>query len=84
MFRLAHIDQNSAGWFGRRRWGWLFATFLIAAQVLGDIINTVSGNPAQGLVGATIASALLVYLLRSTVRSAFAPIGTTAGNSPKN
>lgn len=59
------------GWFRRRRWGWMLATIVIATQVLGDIVNAASGNLLQGLVGATIASALLFYLLRPAVRSAF-------------
>lgn len=50
--------------------GWLCATVLIAAQILGDVINAASGKAAEGLLGATIAGALLVYPLRSTVRGA--------------
>jgi len=62
---------SAVGWFKRRRWGWLFAICVIAVQVLGDIINALSGNLVQGVVGATIAGALLTYLLQSKVRSAF-------------
>jgi hypothetical protein len=65
------LALSAVGWFRRRRWGWLFATCIIAVQVLGDITNAVSGNWAQGMVGATIAGALLIYLLRPNVRSVF-------------
>ena len=78
------LGLSAFGWFQRRRWGWLCATVLIATQILGDIINAVSGNPAEGLVGATIASALLAYLLRSTVRAAFSPMRRLANDAPKN
>jgi NADH:ubiquinone oxidoreductase subunit 2 (subunit N) len=69
------LGLSALGWWRRRHWGWLSATFLIAAQVLGDIINAASGNLLHGLVGTTIASALLIYLLRPSVRAAFAPNG---------
>jgi hypothetical protein len=73
-FALAFTLALAAiGWFRRRRWGWLLATIVISTQVLGDIINAASGNMLQGLVGATIAAALLFYLLRPTIRSAFPP-----------
>jgi hypothetical protein len=67
------LGLSAFGWFRRRRWAWLLATLLIATQVLGDIINAASGNLLQGLVGATIAAALLFYLLHPAVRSAFPP-----------
>ena len=63
----------ASGWFRRRRWGWLLATIIIAIQIPADIINTVSGHLLQGLIGTTIATALLFYLLRPSVRSAFRP-----------
>jgi hypothetical protein len=67
------LGFSAVGWFRRRRWGWLLATIVIATQLVGDIINAASGNLAQGLVGAAIASALLFYLLRPAVRCAFTP-----------
>lgn len=78
------LGLSAFGWFQRRRWGWLCATVLIATQILGAIINAVSGNTAQGLVGATIASALLAYLLRPTVRAAFSAMKGFSDDSPKN
>ena len=72
-FLLAYsLGMSAFGWFRRRLWGWRLATIIIAMQILGDIIDTASGHLLQGLVGATIASALLFYLVRPAVRSAFA------------
>ena len=65
------LGMAAIGWFRRCRWGWLLATIVIATQVLGDIVNAASGNLLQGIMGATIASGLLIYLLRPAVRGAF-------------
>ncbi|MBV9885587.1 MAG: hypothetical protein JO119_03480 [Acidobacteria bacterium] len=65
------LGISAIGWFRRRRWGWRLATIIIAIQIAGDIINTASGHLIQGLIGATIAGALLFCLLRPSVRSAF-------------
>jgi hypothetical protein len=62
---------SAVGWFRWRRWGWLLTTILIAIQIPRDAINVMSGNLAQGLFGAVVASALLFYLLQPEVRSAF-------------
>ena len=60
------------GWFRRRLWGWRLAVFIIATQVLGDLANAFMGDVVRGGVGVLIAGALLFYLLRPAVRSAFA------------
>ena len=62
---------SAIGWFLRRRWGWLLAAIVIGIQIPRDIMNAVSGNLAQGLFGATVAAALLFYLLKPEVRGAF-------------
>jgi hypothetical protein len=49
---------------------------IIATQVLGDLVNAFMGDVVRGGIGSPIAVALLVYLLRSEIRSAFA-----SGNS---
>jgi len=59
------------GWIKRRFWGWALAVVIIASQVLGDFVNALKGELLKGAVGAAIAVALLVYLLRSTTRGAF-------------
>ncbi len=60
------------GWIRRRFWGWALAVIIIASQVLGDLVNAVRGEFLKGSVGVVIAGALLIYLLRSNVRNAFA------------
>ncbi len=58
-------------WFGRRLWGWRLTVAIIATEVLGNIVNALMGDVVRGGVGFVIAGALLVYLLRPQVRSAF-------------
>lgn len=60
-----------AGWFKRRLWAWRLAVVIIAAQVLGDVVNAFTGDVVGGAVGVVIAGALLFYLLRPEVRSNF-------------
>lgn len=62
----------SLGWFKRRRWGWWLTVAIIATQVLGDLINIFRGDLIRGGAGLLIAGALLFYLLRPQLRSAFA------------
>jgi hypothetical protein len=59
------------GWFKHRLWGWGLAVAVIAAQVLGNLINLFRGDLLRGGVGFCIASALLLYLLRPAVRAVF-------------
>jgi len=60
------------GWFRRRVWGWRLAVAVIATQVVGDLANAFLGDIVRGGIGFLIAGALLFYLLRPEVRSAFA------------
>lgn len=63
----------AVGWFHRRSWGWRLAVALIAAQVLGNLVNFFRGRVLEGAVGITIAGALLLYLLSRSIRILFAP-----------
>jgi hypothetical protein len=67
----AALAVAGAGWFGRRLWGWRLAVVIIATQVLGDLVSIFMGHLARGAVGVTIASALLLFLLRPNVRADF-------------
>ena len=67
----ASLAAAGAGWFGRRLWGWKLAVAIIASQVLGDLVSIFMGHFVRGAVGVTIAGALIFYLLRPEVRSAF-------------
>lgn len=61
----------AAGWFRRRRWGWVLGTSIIAINAVGDVVNLAIGEPWKGGVGVLIAGLLLVYLTRSNVRRYF-------------
>lgn len=61
----------SVGWFKRRKWGWLLGTSIVAINAVGDLVNTLRGQIAQGAVGIAVAGLLLLYLTRSSVRDYF-------------
>jgi hypothetical protein len=65
------LAAAAALWFKRRVWGWRLAVVIIATQIAGDLVNFFSGHVIEGGIGVVIASALLVYLLRTDVKSAF-------------
>jgi hypothetical protein len=67
----AALAVAGVGWFGRRLWRWWLTVVIIATQVLGDLISIFMGHFVRGAVGVTIASALLIYLFRPVMRSAF-------------
>ena len=67
----AALVTAAAGLFKRRVWGWRLATAIIATQIAGDLVNAFSGHLIEGGIGVGIASALLLYLLRSDVKAAF-------------
>jgi hypothetical protein len=62
----------SAGWFQRRFWGWTLAVAVIATQVVGNLVNAISGDLLKGGIGLTLAGALLYFVLRPKVRGVFA------------
>ena len=66
------LTTAAIGWFRRRLWGWKLAVVIIATQVLGDVANCLRGDLLRGGTGVIIAGALLVFLLQSKVRAAFA------------
>jgi hypothetical protein len=68
----AALTAAGIGWFRRRVWGWRLAVVIIAAQVLGDVVNCVRGDLLRGGTGFIFAGALLLFLLRPKVRAAFA------------
>ena len=72
LFLAATLAAASLGWFKRRRWGWRLAVAIIATQILGDLVNIFRRDLLRGGIGLLIAGALLFYLLRPRLRSAFA------------
>ena len=67
----ATMAVTVVGWFKRRQWGWRLAVGIIATQILGDIANIISGRMVEGLIGATLAGALLTYLFAAPIRTGF-------------
>ncbi len=69
----AVLALAATGWLKRRRWGWQLAVATIGTQVLGNFVNILSGRLLEGAgPGATLAGALLLYILRARVRATFA------------
>jgi hypothetical protein len=60
------------GWLRRRKWGWGLAVTIISTQILGDLVNALSGQFIQGSVGIVFAGALLLYMTRPYIRCMFA------------
>jgi hypothetical protein len=69
------------GWFRHRVWGWRLAVAIIAAEILGNLVNAFRGRVVEGAVGVTIAGGLFLYLLRPTVRAVFEGEASQARNS---
>jgi hypothetical protein len=67
----ATLLTAAVGWFRRALWGWRLAVALIAAQVIGNIVNLFLGHIAEGATGFVIATALLAYLLLPRVKTVF-------------
>lgn len=66
------LAAAAIGWFRRRLWGWRLAVAIIAIQIVGDVMNCIRGDWLHGGIGVVIAGALLLFLLRPTVKKAFA------------
>ena len=77
LFLAATLALTGILWFQRRIWGWRLAVVIIAIEVLGGISNAFRGDVLGGLIGFAIAAALLLFLLRSKTKSAFAPRSST-------
>lgn len=73
LFLLLGVALATAGilWFRRRRWGWKLAVIIIGIQLAGDLVNCVRGDWLRGGTGVIIAGALMVFLLRPGIRTAF-------------
>jgi hypothetical protein len=68
----ATLITTGIGWFRRRLWGWKLAIVIISTQFAGDVVNCVRGDWLRGGTGIIIAGALLLFLLQSRIRAAFA------------
>jgi hypothetical protein len=66
------LAAGGIGWFRNRLWGWKLAVAVITLQMAGDVINCLRGDWLHGGIGVVIAGALLLFLLRPTIKKAFA------------
>ena len=65
------LASAGIGWFNRRHWGWCLAVAIIGTQIAGDLVNVILGYALEGVVGIAAGGALLVYLLKRSVRAGF-------------
>jgi hypothetical protein len=61
----------AVGWFKRRIWGWRLTVAIISTQLVGDFVNLIRGDFLRGCIGLLIAGSLLIFLLRSNIRTTF-------------
>jgi hypothetical protein len=61
----------AVGWFKHRIWGWRLTVAILSTQVIGDFVNLMRGDFLRGSMGLLIAGALLLFLLRSNIRTVF-------------
>lgn len=62
---------GSVGCFAHRKYGWRLAVTIFAANGLGDAVQLAMGHLLEGGIGVAAAGAILFYLFRPGVRSAF-------------
>jgi hypothetical protein len=62
---------GSIGILRRRRWGWWFAVVGIGINALADAARIPMGAVFEGLIGVTVAGAILLWLTRPPVRALF-------------
>lgn len=67
----AVLAVAATGWLRRRRWGWVLAVVIVAIQILAGFANLLRGDLLRGAAGVVIAGALLFYMTRPGVRTAF-------------
>ena len=65
------LGAAAVGWFQNKRWGWQLAVCIIAIQVLGDLVNLLTGDYIRGVTGVVTAGALLTYLCRPPIKALF-------------
>jgi len=66
------------GFITRQSWARELAIAIFVANGVGNAMQIAFGHPLEGLIGATIAAALVFYLTRDAVRSEF--LGDTQTN----
>jgi hypothetical protein len=59
------------GWFRCLKWGWWLALVIFVVNGIGDAVGLLNGDLKGGLLGVSIAGALIFYLARPGVRELF-------------
>jgi hypothetical protein len=59
------------GWSTQRVWGFRLTVAVLCTQVVGHLVNLARGDLLRGIAGILIAGVLLLYLLRSEIRTVF-------------
>jgi len=65
------LVATAVGWFRQQMWAFRLTVAIFCTQVVGDLLNLVRGDFVRGTAGVLIAGALLLYLLRSNIRTVF-------------
>jgi len=73
LFYLLSIVLLTAavGWIKQRIWGWRLTVAIVSSQVGVDFVNLIRGDFLRGCIGLLIAGSLLIFLLRSNIRTMF-------------
>ena len=62
---------TAVGLWRMRRWGYWLAVSMLTLNLLGDVINVISGTERKAIVGIPIVVFLLAYLMRKQTRECF-------------
>ena len=65
------LVAGAVGWFKQQMWAFRLTIAIFCIQIAGDLVNLVRGDFVRGTAGVVIAGALLLYLLRSNIRTVF-------------
>jgi len=72
LFLAISLLLAGLGWLKRQLWGWRLSVVIVGIQVLGNLAGIFLGRAVEGVVGFTIAGALLLYMVRPEVSGSFA------------
>ena len=61
----------AVGWYRQKMWAFRLTVAIVCTQVAGDLVNLARGDFVRSAAGVLIAGPLLLYLLRSNIRTAF-------------
>jgi len=64
---------TAVGLWRRRRWGYWLAVFMLTVNLVGDVINVISGTERRAIVGIPVVALLLLYLMRKRTTEYFKP-----------